>query len=252
MENKTLGEQIAFYRKQKGMTQEALANALGVTNQAVSKWEGNVCCPDVLLLPRLADLFEISLDQLFGREAQITVVEGLPWEDDGDLRAVLYKGTRLVDHKALDSHSRKRQELLFRYEGPALNVTSDFAVSCWDVNGNVQAGDAVNCGNVQGEIRASDNVNCGNVTGNITAGDSVRCGSVEGNITAYDGVTCRDVTGFVSAGDSVRCGNVGGDVYAQEDVKCGHVAGSTHIGEVEGTFPCQDGRVTIHVNRKKP
>ena len=59
-------EQIAFLRKQKGLTQEELAKALGVTNQAVSKWESGQCCPDIQLLPELAKLFEVSVDELLG------------------------------------------------------------------------------------------------------------------------------------------------------------------------------------------
>ncbi len=59
-------EQITFLRKQKGMTQEELAQALGVTNQAVSKWESAQCCPDIQLLPALARLFEVSIDALLG------------------------------------------------------------------------------------------------------------------------------------------------------------------------------------------
>ena len=59
-------EQIAFLRKQKGLTQEALANALGVTNQAVSKWESAGCCPDIQLLPDLAKIFDVSVDELLG------------------------------------------------------------------------------------------------------------------------------------------------------------------------------------------
>ena len=96
----TLGNKIAELRKEKGMTQEALANQLGVSNQAVSKWEANQSCPDIQLLPVIADLFEISLDTLFGREMQTintesTTVE-LPWEDDGKLRAVIYVGHSLI------------------------------------------------------------------------------------------------------------------------------------------------------------
>ena len=59
-------EQIVFLRKQKGLTQEELAKALGVTNQAVSKWESGQCCPDIQLLPELAKLFEVTVDELLG------------------------------------------------------------------------------------------------------------------------------------------------------------------------------------------
>ena len=95
----TLGRTIALYRKKLGITQDALAQRLEVTNQAVSKWESDQCCPDIVLLPRLADLFEITMDQLFGRELTAPQdkpvnIDGLPWEDDGNVRGVVYVGTR--------------------------------------------------------------------------------------------------------------------------------------------------------------
>lgn len=62
----TIGARIAEQRKQKGMTQETLAEALGVSAQAVSKWENDVSCPDISLLPALAEKLEISLDELLG------------------------------------------------------------------------------------------------------------------------------------------------------------------------------------------
>lgn len=61
-----MNEQIASFRKQKGLTQEELAHALGVTNQAVSKWESAQCCPDIQLLPAIAALFDVTVDQLIG------------------------------------------------------------------------------------------------------------------------------------------------------------------------------------------
>lgn len=66
MTNIKVNEQIAFLRKQKGLTQEELAKALGVTNQAVSKWESAQCCPDIALMPDIAALFEVSVDELMG------------------------------------------------------------------------------------------------------------------------------------------------------------------------------------------
>lgn len=64
-----INEQIAFLRKQKGLTQEELAKRLGVTNQSVSKWESAQCCPDIQLLPAIAELFEVSVDELLGHKA---------------------------------------------------------------------------------------------------------------------------------------------------------------------------------------
>ena len=61
-----INEQIAALRKKKGVTQEQLATVLGVTNQSVSKWESGQCCPDIGLLPRLAEYFDVTIDALFG------------------------------------------------------------------------------------------------------------------------------------------------------------------------------------------
>ena len=63
-----LGKKIAYYRKNLNITQDALAKQLGISNQAVSKWETDQSCPEVELLPKLADIFGISLDELFERD----------------------------------------------------------------------------------------------------------------------------------------------------------------------------------------
>ena len=62
----SIGKNIAKYRKEKGLTQEELGEKLGVTNQAVSKWESEVSMPDVMLLPEIATALNISLDDLYG------------------------------------------------------------------------------------------------------------------------------------------------------------------------------------------
>ncbi len=61
-----LGNNISARRKAKGMTQEELAVNLGVSPQAVSKWENNLSCPDISLLPSIAKIFGISVDELIG------------------------------------------------------------------------------------------------------------------------------------------------------------------------------------------
>lgn len=63
-----INEQIAALRKKKGITQESLAQVLGVTNQSVSKWESGQCCPDIQLLPAIAKYFEVTIDELMGME----------------------------------------------------------------------------------------------------------------------------------------------------------------------------------------
>ena len=71
----TLGKRIATARKRLGLTQDQLAEKLGITAQAVSKWENDLSCPDISMLPKLADIFEISIDELLGREPQVPVCE---------------------------------------------------------------------------------------------------------------------------------------------------------------------------------
>ena len=61
---------IARLRRERGMTQEALAEVIGVSPQTISKWENSTTYPDVALLPVLADVFGVTIDVLYGREMQ--------------------------------------------------------------------------------------------------------------------------------------------------------------------------------------
>ena len=62
----TLGKRISARRKGLGLTQDALAEQLGITAQAVSKWENDQSCPDITMLPRLAEIFRCTTDELLG------------------------------------------------------------------------------------------------------------------------------------------------------------------------------------------
>lgn len=60
-----LGPKIRELRRRHGRTQEALATALGVTSQAVSRWESGGSYPDMNLLPSIANYFNVTIDELF-------------------------------------------------------------------------------------------------------------------------------------------------------------------------------------------
>jgi len=101
-----IGESIRELRRINGKTQEALANSLGVTAQAVSRWEAGATYPDMELIPSIANFFEVSIDSLFGysgeRESRISAilakVDSLndeSWRDDTNLDeciSILRKG----------------------------------------------------------------------------------------------------------------------------------------------------------------
>lgn len=82
----TLGKRIATNRKRLGITQDRLAEQLGVTAQAVSKWENDQSCPDITMLPKLAEIFAISVDALLGVETheKILVSEVIDTEESTD------------------------------------------------------------------------------------------------------------------------------------------------------------------------
>lgn len=64
MAKQTMGEIISTLRKEKGMTQKDLADKMGVTDKAVSKWERNLSCPDVSSIPKLAEILDTTVDNL--------------------------------------------------------------------------------------------------------------------------------------------------------------------------------------------
>ena len=64
MTNKSMGEVISTLRKEKGMTQKELADKLHITDKAVSKWERDISFPDTATIPKLAEILEVSVEEL--------------------------------------------------------------------------------------------------------------------------------------------------------------------------------------------
>ena len=87
MEQQTMGKRIMQLRKEKGYTQEQLAEMMGVSAQAVSKWENDVSCPDISILPMLAERLGVTTDELLGVkpiEPKVVIVDAQKSNQDGD------------------------------------------------------------------------------------------------------------------------------------------------------------------------
>lgn len=69
MTNRSMGETISTLRKEKGMTQKDLADQLGITDKAVSKWERNVAYPDTATISALAEILGVSVEELLNAKA---------------------------------------------------------------------------------------------------------------------------------------------------------------------------------------
>lgn len=119
---KSIGENIAALRKKKNMTQEALAAEIGVSAQAVSKWENGTNLPDIQLLPILADIFSVSIDTLYGREKSKSELE-IPGVFEECCEAVMdtigtafYNSMRYNIEQGVEVPARDLDEYLQRYK----------------------------------------------------------------------------------------------------------------------------------------
>ncbi|MDE5566512.1 MAG: helix-turn-helix domain-containing protein [Anaeroplasmataceae bacterium] len=85
----TFGTRFQRLRKKYNLTQEDVASKVGVSAQAVSKWENDLSAPDISILPTLADMFHVSLDELLGRE--VVKTEILPEAQRKNIDEMLFK-----------------------------------------------------------------------------------------------------------------------------------------------------------------
>ena len=75
MSSKSMGETISTLRKEKGLTQKELADQLNITDKAVSKWERDAACPDTQLIPKLAEIFGVSIEELMNANSAAVPVK---------------------------------------------------------------------------------------------------------------------------------------------------------------------------------
>ena len=88
----TLGKRIAALRREKELKQDELAEKLGVSPQAVSKWENDQTCPDISLLPLLAQTLGVSVDELLsGKKEENPAVRMLPENERKDIKDMMLR-----------------------------------------------------------------------------------------------------------------------------------------------------------------
>ena len=253
---------IKKYRKELGLSQEGLAEKLGVTSQAVSKWECMQSIPDIEAIVEICALFDITIDKLIlDKDPEVMIKEvviekepertegeehydrrgffnkiyfdALP--NDGDLRVLQFKGRRLLRENDYDPRTRIPLAIdkdLFPNKTVNVHILGSADIE-GDISGSLSVGDSVNCGNVGASVRAGDSVNCGNVGASVNAGDGVNCGNVGASVHAGDSVNCGNVGNSVSAGDNVRCGDVNTISKCSGDIHCKCVTGT--IQNCQGT-----------------
>lgn len=249
MEQQYFATRVRLLRKEKELSQEQMAAALGVSVQAVSKWECAQSYPDLGTLIALADYFGVSVDALLrpGCEERTDihpVNNDMP--NDGTLYIVQVRNGEILREDQYDP------------DCPISLCTEEksISISVWGnaqiegaVGGSVNAGGYVESASIGGRVDAGGYVACGHVGGYVNSGQYVECGNVSGYVNAGQYIECGNVGGGVSAGQFVQCGNVTGnvtgDVNVRGDFSCGDINGDV---TVDGTLNCGDIRGDVNMS----
>ena len=89
MEKKTMGSFLAALRRAKGMTQQEVADQLNVSNKTISKWERDEGCPEIMMLPLIAELYSVTVDEIL-RGERITKEENIETKDTKSEKQIKY------------------------------------------------------------------------------------------------------------------------------------------------------------------
>ena len=214
-------EQIQKLRKERGMTQNELAEKLFISYQAVSQWENGNTKPDIELLPKLAEIFDVSIDELFGRK---TSKGNLINAEENTLYFVIASSDEIMGIMDLEELKKKKNEVKVTIEGDTLNVVSTADVTVkGNVQGNVDANQDVNTSTIGGNVRAGCDISSANITGNVAAGCELNCSDIRGNVSVGGNLTCEKIEA-----DTVKAGGI---IYCNKELKANKI--ETNNTEVE-------------------
>ncbi|MDF2590283.1 MAG: hypothetical protein K0S41_4126 [Anaerocolumna sp.] len=251
-----INETIQSLRRQRNITQDVLAQALGISVQAVSKWETGNSLPDIMLLPDIAKFFGVSIDYLFhpeNNEKQQSL--SLDINDDNKLRILQFIGRRMVDAQeyipdcyipiAIDPDKYKDVSISVEIRGNAEikgNISGSLSaggyVECANVNGSLNAGTYTECGNIGGNVNAGTYVECGNINGNVSTGAQIECGNINGGASSFGSIECGNIVGNVSCQGDLNAEKIDGDVEVKNgNITCDIIKNITFCsGNIEGNY----------------
>ena len=190
-----IGNNIKQLRQRKNMTQEEVAEKLGVSCQAVSKWENNANTPDIILLPVIAEIFGLPIDALFSDNIEIYSGIQSFLKDDGVFRVVQMRGTKIVNVSSTFSPDEPPIEIAFPHD--CNDRTQYFKVEVYghiivdgSINGDVVCQQSIQSGTINGDVKCDGNIKvnelscqkiiCNNITEcyKLQAGTIECCGSI--------------------------------------------------------------------------
>ncbi len=260
--NKTelLRGNLSTLRKKNHLTQEQLADRLGLTFQAVSKWENGLSCPDISLLPELAGIFGVTVDDLFRENAAETAPEPPktapepPSETPESTPEALLDGLQMAQD-SLNETSAPQEPVPEAPDGPEFSLASmaeglrndaadDRADSPEPEDSDDEDGTFFfhgalkNAPTVEGLPWADDKTYravlfLGHTLVTVPVekkGEIDWQTDAQGRVLSAFSMSCGDVKGSVCVNGDVSCDGVLGSVTAGGDVDCADVAGSVSAG----------------------
>ncbi len=162
-----IGNNIKALRTRAAMTQEQLAERLGVTYQAISKWETAANTPDIALLPKIAAVFDVTIDALFGEQPALPdALCDIP--DDDVIRVIQLRGRQPI-----------KVDRTFSLDCPPIEIA--FPRNCNDSTQYFKV-------EVQGHL-----ITDGAINGDVICHHSIHCGDINGTVRCQGEISARDI-----------------------------------------------------------
>lgn len=128
--NMNIGKNIAALRKAKGITQETLADELGVSPQAVSKWENNSSCPDISLLTEIARFFGVTVDELLSSEEEEILNSNTHMNEEEKTERIQKETINSINLRIRQQNGKENNiKIPFRFVKLGLNIAGFFGLS---------------------------------------------------------------------------------------------------------------------------